>query len=71
MNYIMSLKMLIVTGLKGFLFEVYWVYEFSFAFYVEDYWNVFTHFLYDTLYIPVKTVAHLLKNLTKSYPKYI
>jgi hypothetical protein len=59
--------------IRGFLSAVDWMYEFSFVFCVEDYWNIFVHWMYRAieLYVPVKKISTLRKPGIKVYPKYI
>ena len=42
--------------IESFLATVNWGYEFSFAFCVEDYWNIFVQWVYRAIewYVPVK-----------------
>jgi hypothetical protein len=59
--------------ISRFLSAVDWMREFSFAFCVEDYWNIFVHWMYRAteLYVPVKKISSVRKPGIKIYPKYI
>lgn len=58
-------------SMEGFLAAVDWLREFSFAFSVDDYWNIFLFWVYRAieLYVPVKKFAR--KPAVNQYPKYI